>query len=243
VVWLVAVAAVLTTMVLASALSTRLGDRDPDDSGAPAPPGPAEGVELPAPADTQLPPAGSVSLGDVSWTNTCGVPLPVSQRYGPQRRDTGQVSGFARTPAGAVLAGLHLAVRTSPQAGPDVFVPTLARQVTGPDAAAFTEQVHTGYEQLHQRSAVRYGQPLCPIYGRFAGFALDSHSDAAASLRLLIEAPGPDGAPQLASALVQLSWVDGDWRLVAPPFGDWSRVRTLLPASAADGYTPLTPEG
>jgi hypothetical protein len=244
VVWLVAVAAVLTTMVLASALSTRLGDRGPDGSGAPtAPAGPVEGVEPPAPADTQLPSAGPAALGDVSWTSTCGVPLPVSQRYGPQRRDSEKVSGFARTPEGAVLAAMHLAVRTSPQAGPDMFVLTLAQQVTGPDAAAFTEQVHTGYEQLHQRSAVPYGQPLCPIYGRFAGFALDSHSDTAASLRLLIEAPGPDGLPQLASALVQLSWIDGDWRLVAPPTGDWSRVRTLLPAPAANGYTPLTPEG
>jgi hypothetical protein len=48
---------------------------------------------------------------------------------------------------------------------------------------------------------------------------------------------------QLVSVLVQLVWVDGDWRLVAPPRGDWSTVSTLLPASAADRYTALAPEG
>jgi hypothetical protein len=180
-----------------------------------------------------------VLSGDVSWQRLCGIGLPVSARYGPHQRDGHRASGFARQPTGALLAALHLSVRVSPQPGPDVFVPTLAEQVTGPDATVLAHEVHAQYEQLQQQAQVWYGQQVCPIYGRFAGFLLDSHTSTAASLRLLIEAPGPGGGPALASVLVQLSWVDSDWRLVAPPRGDWARVRTLLPASAAAGYHQL----
>jgi hypothetical protein len=134
-----------------------------------------------------------VSGEDVTWHRLCGIDLPFSARYGPHRRDGERASGFGNQPTGAVLAALHLAVRVSPQLGPDVFVPTLAEQVTGPDAAVLAHQVHAQYQQLQQRAQARYGQPVCPIYGRFAGFLLDSHTSTAASLRLLIEAPGPGG--------------------------------------------------
>ena len=234
-------AAALVAVVLASALHARPGD--PGPGSAPPPvvaPTPAGTGDPPLPATPSRLPA-DVALGgaDVTWQRLCGIDLPVSARHGPHQRDGDRAFGFANTPAGAVLAGLHLSVRVSPQLGPDVFVPTLAEQVTGPDAAVLAHQVHTQYEQLQQQAQAQYGQQVCPIYGRFAGLLLDSHTATAASLRLLIEAPGADGGPQLASVLVQLSWIDGDWRLVAPPRGDWARVRTLLPASAAGDYRPL----
>jgi hypothetical protein len=234
-------AAVFTAVVLALAFQAQ--HDDPDTT--PPPPAPDRAGSGDPPASTQVPtgPAGQVVLSgeDVSWQRLCGIALPVSTRHGPHDRGGLRAVGFARGPTGAVLAGLHLAVRVSPQLGPGVFGPTLAEQVTGPDAPVFTQLVHIQYQQQLQQQATRagYGQPVCPIYGRFAGFLLDSHTASAASLRLLVEAPGPGGGPQLASVLVQLSWVDGDWRLVAPPGGDWARVRTLLPASAAAGYQPL----
>jgi hypothetical protein len=57
-------------------------------------------------------------------------------------------------------------------------------------------------------------------------------------MRVLIEAPTGTGTAR-AAALVQVAWVDGDWRLVAPPNGDWSTVRAPVPAHAVTEYTPL----
>jgi hypothetical protein len=234
-------AAVLVAMVLASALHAQPDDPGPDTTPPPAAPTPAGIGDPPVPSGRQSPLSGDVVVSgdDVTWHRLCGIDLPFSARYGPHRRDGDRASGFANEPTGAVLAALHLSVRVSPQLGPDVFVPTLAEQVTGPDATVLAHEVHAQYQQLQQQAQARYGQPVCPIYGRLAGFLLDSHTSVAASLRLLIEAPGPGGGPRLVSVLVQLSWVDGDWRLVAPPRGDWARVRTLLPASAAGDYQPL----
>jgi hypothetical protein len=241
---LVAVAAVLVVLVVAAAMHLRLGQRTGGTSPEPLLERTAEPLDAASPAGTR-PPGPEAVLPDsgITWSSTCGVELPVSAGYGPHARDGQRGYGFARQPAGAVIAALHLVVQVSPQTGPDVFLPTLAEQVTGPDAATFTHEVHTGYEQAAHATQMPYGQPLCPIYGRFAGFLLDSHTDDASSLRLLVEAPGADGVAQLVSVLVQLVWVDGDWRLVAPPRGDWSTVSTLLPASAADRYTALAPEG
>jgi hypothetical protein len=194
----------------------------------------------PAAAET---PGEQAGLGDgqVGWSRTCGVDVPESTRHGPRGRDGERRYGFARDAAGAVVAAAHLVVQVSPQVGPNVFAATLAEQVTGPDTDALVQVVHAEYVRLAEAGHVPYGQPICPIYARLVGFLLDSHTPAAASLRLLVEGPGPDGTPRLASLLVQLSWVDGDWRLVAPPHGDWSRMSTLLPATAVDAYQPLRP--
>lgn len=243
---LVAAAAVLAVLVVAAAVHLRLGR--PAGQDTPPPPAAAEGAAGPtAPSSPAAPPSpdGGKALPEpgTAWDSTCGVELPTSAGHGPRDRDGHRTSGFARTPTGAVIAALHLVVQVSPQSGPDVFVPTLAEQVTGPDAGTFTHQVHTEYEQAAHAASVPYGQPLCPIYGRFAGYLLDSYAGDAASLRLLVEAPGPDGVARLVSVLVQLVRVDGDWRLVAPPRGDWSSVSTLVPASAAGQYTPLAAKG
>jgi hypothetical protein len=201
------------------------------------------GRDQPAPAGGTAPPAGQDVLagGEVNWVRYCGVDLPESDRYGPHGFDGDRRYGFTRDAGGAVVAAAHLLVQVSPQVGPDVLVPTISGQVTGPDAQALTDAVHTEYGQAAEAANVPYGEPLCPIYARLVGYLVDSHTPQAASLRMLAEGPGPDGAPQRVALLVQLSWVDGDWRLVAPPQGDWSRVSTVLAPSAAEQYTPLGP--
>jgi hypothetical protein len=214
---------------------------DHDHPPASEPPAATDQPAQPAPGGTAPPVPGQDLLPEVGWGTVCGVTLPFSTSHGPQQHDGDRGYGFARTPTGALLAALHLAVQVSPQSGPDVFAATLAEQVTGPDAAVFAHEVHSQYERLHEQAALPYGQPLCPIYGRFVGLRLDSYHEQAASLRLLLEAPGPDGVAQLAAVIVQVSWLDGDWRLVAPPHGDWSRVSSLQPASALDRYTPIAP--
>jgi hypothetical protein len=231
-----AAVAVLLVLVVTAVVHQR-------DSAGPevTPPAPPAGPDA-----TPIPPSTAGHdqmprwMEDADWVQVCGLELPVSARYGPYERDGVRMRGFARTPDGAVLAMLHLVVQTSPQTGPQVFTAAVAEQVTGPDAATFGHEIHGQYEHARQVAQEPYGQALCPIYATVRGYRLDSFHDDAASLRLLIEAPGPQGLPQLASVLVQVAWVDDDWHLVAPPHGDWSRVRTLLPPSAAGPYTPLT---
>jgi len=239
---LAAVAAALLLLVIAAAVHMRLssgaGDDVPDSRPAADP-----AVNQPALPGSAASPADSDVLagGRAGWSQSCGVELPESDRYGPHGFDGDRHYGFSPEPGGAVVAAAHLLVQVSPQVGPEVFWPTIREQVTGPDKQALADAVHAEYEQAVEAVHVPYGQPLCPIYARLVGYLIDSHTPQATSLRMLAEGPGPDGAPQLMALLVQLSWIDGDWRLVAPPLGDWSRVSTLLAASAADQYTSMVP--
>jgi hypothetical protein len=201
--------------------------RNPDTAEAEPAPDPEEEQEQEAEATAFTWPT------DISWDRVAGIDLPVSASAGPRNRNLGRATQFARTPAGAVLAALHLIVRTSYQAGPDVWEPTLRDQVVGPDASAYLDEVRADH-----RAALQRGGPADRIYAAVAGVRLDSHSTEAASMRVLIEAPTGTGTAR-AAALVQVSWVDGDWRLVAPPKGDWSAVRAPVPAHAVTEYTPL----
>lgn len=237
---LAAVATALLLLVVAVMLHMRLGG----DAAGDTPPQPPAIGQPGVQSSTAAPPGGQASLlagGEVTWGRFCGVDLPHSERHGPHGGDGERRYGFARDAAGAVVAAAHLLVQVSPQTGPDVFAATVSEQVVGPDADALGHAVHDQYTQLAEAAQLPYGQPACPIYVRLVGFVIDSQTAQAASLRLLVEGPGSDGTPQWASLLVQLSWIDGDWRLVAPPMGDWSRTSTLLPASAADAFTPLGP--
>ena len=101
--------------------------------GDPTPPaatGTAAAVRPTSTVDSRLLPA------EVSWTRLAGVDLPMSPDTGPTQTEGGLARGFAHTPAGAVVAALHLLVRTTPQVGPAVFDPTMTDQVVGCDAAA-----------------------------------------------------------------------------------------------------------
>jgi len=237
---LAAVATALLLLVVAVSLHMRFAAPAAKD----APSGWAGVGQAATAGGTAAPPGEQESLlagAEVTWTRFCGVDLPHSDVLGPHRGDGQRRYGFAHDAGGAVVAAAHLLVQVSPQTGPDVFTATVAEQVVGPDADALGHAVHDQYTRLSEAAQLPYGQPVCPIYARLAGFVIDSHTDEAASLRLLVEGPGSDGSPQWASLLVQLNWADGDWRLVAPPLGDWSRVSSLLPASAAESFTALGP--
>lgn len=237
---LAAVATALLLLVVAVTLHMRLAGDAAGDAPSPRP-GTGQAAAV---GGTAAPPGDQATLlagAEVTWSRFCGVDLPHSDVHGPHGGDGQHRYGFARDAGGAVVAAAHLLVQVSPQTGPEVFAPTVSEQVVGPDADALRQAVHDQYTQLSDAAQLPYGQPGCPIYARLAGFVIDSHTADATSLRLLVEGPGHDGAAQWASLLVQLSWADGDWRLVAPPLGDWSRVSTLLAASAVESFTPLAP--
>lgn len=235
------VAVVLAGLVAGTLLVARRGVPEPD-----ARPGPRGGTAevLPVSPSPGVR-GGSAGPGvvvewpaDLSWVSVAGLRLPVSARFGPHDLSDGRARGFAREPAGALLAAVHLVVRVSMQVGPEVFGPTLREQVVGPDAARYAEAVHDSYRFEQERLLLSWGEPLGRIYASILGVRMDSFGPDAASLRLLIEAPVAAGVVR-AATVVQLAWSDGDWRLVAPPRGDWSRVRVVIPAEVATGFTPL----
>ena len=197
------------------------------------------------PRETQPPPAlDPVAVdvtwpSDLTWITISGLDLPVSAMAGPTDLSGGRARGFGHNPAGAVFAALHLLVRTSPQVGPRVWAPTLQEQVVGPDLAAYMDAVRLGYQAGRDRLQVPDGEPLGRIYASIQGVRIDAYTEQAASLRVLIEAPGADGNPARAATVVQVSWSGSDWQLIAPPQGDWATVRVLVSPATAAGYTPL----
>ena len=168
-----------------------------------------------------------------------GVDLPVSAATGPAQKVGGLARGFAHTQPGAVVAAVHLLVRTTAQVGPVVFEPTLAEQVVGEHAPAMRTAVADSYREAAARTGVVYGQPLGDLPATVAGVRVDGYTDAQATLSVLTSAVDATGFTRYAATRLSLMWTDDDWHLVAPPGGRWdSEVRIVDPAQIA-GYPPL----
>lgn len=229
---LIAVVAALAAAAAAAMMPRREG---PASHPATLPPGPhqtASGPTVTAASASPLP-------ADVRWAAVAGVQLPYSDSAGPRVTAAGRASGFSHDQTGVVFAAMHLVVRTSPRVGPQVFTPTVREQVYGPDRQALAEQIDADYADARDRQQVPYGQPLAPAFAVMSGYRVDFFDGSAATVRLLMRLPGPHGDPAYVASTLQLSFLDGDWRLMAPPRGDWAAVRLEVPASAAADYTPL----
>lgn len=166
----------------------------------------------------------------VQWVDVHGVALPVSPTDGPARVDDARSSGFAQTEAGAAIAAAHLLTRVSPSAGPAAFEPALAEQVVGPNRDALRQAVSEQYQAMSAR-----GAPIGALESELVGFQLEDGphlpSDTA-TVRIVLTSPELRASGRMLEALVAMQWSDGDWRLVAPPHGDWSittRVVTTTP--------------
>lgn len=202
------------------------GGRPPARSAAPGTGGP------------QLPRTG---LAGLRWSGYHGVQLPSSPAAGPHHTGNGLAWGFADTPLGALLAALNIAVRANAQWGPDVFVPTIRNQVTGPDAAALLAACAAGYGQASQAAHITGGQLLGNVSVTEEAFRWVGWSPAGATVDLVSAGPGSQGVTIRASTRVQVLWQGGDWRVVAPPGGDWGNAATQLTSLA--GYTVFPGQG
>ncbi|MGW3769938.1 hypothetical protein [Actinomadura verrucosospora] len=176
--------------------------------------------------------APQVSFAGVSWRDYHGVLLPYSAKDGPRDTADDLASGFARTPRGALLAAIHIAVRANVQWGSRVFGPTIERQVTGPDASALLDATRRAYERL--KGDRPDGAMLSRGYVVLEAFRWQGYSPETASLDLVSAGPGDSDVTARAVARFQLQWQDGDWRLLAPPGGTW--VGTASPIDSPDGY-------
>lgn len=204
--------------------------RDGDDPTSPSPTSPA----LPtATSGAGLLPA------DVIWVRVAGVDLPTTPATGPARVEAGLARGFTDTRAGAVVAALHLLVRTTAQVGPEVFEPTLAEQVTGEHAAAMRAFVADSYARAAAELGIADGQPLGDLPATVVGARVDAYTQTHATLSMLTCAVDATGTTRYAATTVDLIYLRGDWRLVAPPDGRWdTRVRLIDLADTA-AYPPI----
>jgi hypothetical protein len=233
-----AVAAILVCAGLTFALTGR----------PPAPRNPAvTATALASPAGTagpgnqDQPQVPRVNLASVRWSSFYGVELPVSAQAGPFGTSGGIAAGFAHTPLGALLAAVNIGVRANAQWGPRIFGAVIRGQVTGPDAAALLAGCQAAYDQTAQSGQVAGGQPLGTVHVTEQAFRWITYTPAAAILDLVSAGPGDGGATVRASVQMEVVWDGGDWKVVAPPGGDWGNSAAEL--SSLAGYTDFPGQG
>ena len=233
-----AVAAILLGTGLAFALTGRSPAPRNPAATATAPASPAGAAGSGSQGQPQVP---RVSLASVRWSGFYGVELPVSAQAGPYDTSGGVAAGFAHTPLGALLAAVNIGVRANAQWGPRIFTAVIRGQVTGPDAAALLAGCQAAYDQAAQSGQVTGGQPLGTVDVTEQAFRWITYTPAAAILDLAVAGPGDGGATVRASVQMEVVWDGGDWKVVAPPGGDWGNSAAEL--SSLVGYTAFPGQG
>jgi hypothetical protein len=167
---------------------------------------------------------------DVTWVEVGGVALPVSRMHGPRIVEHGRAAGYSRSELGAAFAAVQVLIRTSASASPRVFEPILAEQVTGDDVAAMRLLVAEQYEQLRTEYHVPEGEPIPTADARVLGFRISTYDADArrAWVDVILSSAELGSSSRVVAFDVALRWAGGDWRVIAPPDGDWSARATLL---------------
>jgi hypothetical protein len=223
--------AVAVTLVLAAVglLTVRLLDHRAPDTGA----GTLGSQSVP-PSPSSPSARAAAAGGDVRWQDVAGVRLPFSPAHGPRNTGRGRAAGYARTPLGAALAAVQVLARTSTTAGPGVYRPVLTSQVTGANAGALARRVDEQYQQLRRAGggAVRDGDPVPGNNATVAGYLLDSYDEAAGTALVeVLLGSGELPSGQVIAFALDVQWTGGDWRVVAPPAGDWGTLARTLPGT------------
>jgi hypothetical protein len=156
------------------------------------------------------------------WVDFHGIELPVSAEAGPRQMSHGLARGFADTRMGAVLAAVDVVVRTAAQWGPDIYRPTISHHVTGPGAAALLAADDRDYAALRAAAHVPPGKPAGRGYAVEAAYHLATYTPGTATAEIVSEGPASNGGTVLAVTRIQLRWLHGDWRVIAPPGGTWA---------------------
>jgi hypothetical protein len=170
------------------------------------------------------------SSGDVSWVRVAGVALPVSRTHGPRVTRRGRAAGYSRSEAGAAFAAVQVLIRASPAAGPRVFEPVLASQMTGEHLGAMKSAVAEEYEQLSTQYGVEDGDPIAGGDAQVLGYRVSTYDGDAgrAWVDVVLTSPQLGSSARVVEFSVELRWFGDDWRVVAPDDGDWSTAATLL---------------
>lgn len=194
----------------------------------------------PTPAPSSAIPFTTPTTGqDVDWTPFAGLSLPTSRTDGPRCRDHGLAACFTHSPRGAAFAAVNVLVRTFPFAGSRVFGPTIRDQVTGRHTGALFRLTWQAYRQTAQVAAIRDGAPIPSSGGWVAGYRLDRSQQPPsdkARVRVLIRQDGEGSDAGFVEYTVTLLWREGDWRLLAPAWGDWRSAARAVPSADPGDY-------
>jgi hypothetical protein len=166
----------------------------------------------------------------LTWTDFHGIALPSSATAGPWDTSGGLARGYADTPAGALVAAINIAVRTSAWFGPAIFRPTIRRQVTGPGKDALLQSENYAYRLETSTPS----QPAGNSGAIESAYRFTSYSPAGATIGVVAAGSGANGATTMTVIWIEVTWRHGDWRVIAPPGGDWTRV--AAPVSSLAGY-------
>jgi hypothetical protein len=177
----------------------------------------------------------------LNWTDFHGIELPISAQDGPRHLRNGLAWGFTDTPNGALLAAVNIVVRTAAMWGPAIYQPTIRHQVTGPGSAALLAADVSDYAAMRAAANVRPGQPVGRGYAAEAGFRFAAYTPAGATVDVVTEGPGTGGSTVLVATRIEVVWLRGDWRVVAPTGGDWAHAATVI--SSLTGYTTFANQG
>jgi hypothetical protein len=178
----------------------------PGSSTAPPASQPSGGAALPTALPTMAP-------EDVSWQLVGQTAVPVSRSAGPTNM-TATATGFAHTPVGALIAAAQISTRSGYSAGRSVWEPTIDGQfVPGPDRDRLLAALRAVGD-----AAAGPGE-----LSQIAGYLYQSYTPETAVIGLVYRAPAA-GTPTYHVLTVTLRWIDGDWRMVAPPGGSWTSV-------------------
>jgi hypothetical protein len=185
----------------------------------------------------RLPATVATAGQGLHWADFHGIALPASATDGPRRTRDGLAWGFADTPRGALLAAVNIGVRTAALWGPAIYGPTVTRQVTGADAAALLAADTRDYAALRAAARVKAGQPAGRGYAAETGYRFAAWAPGDATVDIVTAGPGSSGTTVLAVTRIQVLWLHGDWRVVAPPGGNWATSASSITSLA--GYTPF----
>lgn len=172
---------------------------------------------------------------NVTFRDVYGAAVPASAA-GPRVIDAdGRVSGFDHSPAGAVEAAASLTYSANSAQPLATIQATVAQQVVGPDKPAFL--AHLEQEQAAgEPGASQIAASRAAGFGVWA-YEVTSYTPSAARVDLLVRA-ATGGAVSYVNFETAVQWHAGDWRLVAPPGGDWGNVASTLP-SVPPGYSVI----
>jgi hypothetical protein len=223
-----------TVMATAAALATATGitiavlpHGTPHMTSTAAPPPPSTG-----PVSPVIP---TPDLSGLRWITTDGYSVPVSTQAGPRITSGGLASGFADDPLGALVASVNIAVRTAWEFGPQVFQLTIQDQVTGPYQSEMlssdVDACASGASEL----------PDIQAYARVVAYQWAGYTPSDATVDLVTAGPGEDGSTAYAATQVEAQWLNGDWRVVAPPGGDWGN--SSVQVDSANGYVAFPGQG
>lgn len=205
-------------------------------SGTPSARPPVTPTESPSPTSSgpgSKPADENLTTDVVKWSDFHGVPIPTSPA-GPLRVEGGRAWGFARTPAGAALAAMHIPYRTSSSVGPAVFEPTISEQVVGVDKPKLLAMAQADYDADRGRYGAASDGSITSDFARAVregsrvwAYRIDAYDSSVASLHVLTRTVTVGATePTYVDFAYTVRWVDGDWRIVAPLNGDWHSVAT-----------------